>query len=194
VSACDDLKLLGKLDFKNLLKWRTAVLRDARFAKPKVRKRCTLMCLAVVTLWGVLSSTDRQRLMRVVGAFLVDETFRGGHFVRTAARALILTTSFACSCFGTLRTGWGAFPGCIRCSHCHPCPAETQVRGEDEESEEEKAPPAPVGTEAEQRERKLLEDIDAAVQKEAARQRRLKKTEAKVLPDRFACSSGLLQG
>jgi hypothetical protein len=36
VSCCDDLKLLGKLDFKNLLKWRTAVLRDSRFAKPKV--------------------------------------------------------------------------------------------------------------------------------------------------------------
>ena len=39
VSCCDDLKLLGKLDFKNLLKWRTAVLRDARFAKPKVSPR-----------------------------------------------------------------------------------------------------------------------------------------------------------
>ena len=36
VACCDDLKLLGKLDFKNLLKWRTAVLRDSRFAKPKV--------------------------------------------------------------------------------------------------------------------------------------------------------------
>jgi hypothetical protein len=55
--------------------------------------------------------------------------------------------------------------------------AGMQVAGE--ESSEEEAPaaaPEPAGTEEEVKERKLLADIDAAVQKEAARQRRLKKT------------------
>ena len=49
----------------------------------------------------------------------------------------------------------------------------------DSDDEEDKAPvvaPEPPGTEEEMKERKLLADIDAAVQKEAARQRRLKKT------------------
>ena len=35
-SCCEDLKLLGKLDFKNLLKWRTEILRNKLFQK-KVR-------------------------------------------------------------------------------------------------------------------------------------------------------------
>jgi hypothetical protein len=58
---------------------------------------------------------------------------------------------------------------------CFPLQAE----GDSDDDEEDKAPvvaPEPPGTEEEMKERKLLADIDAAVQKEAARQRRLKKT------------------
>jgi len=54
--------------------------------------------------------------------------------------------------------------------------SQVRAEGEDSDDEREAPEPAPVGTEAEQKERKLLQDIDAAVQKEAARQRRLKKT------------------
>ena len=52
-ACCDDLKLLGKLDFKNLLKWRTEVLRNKMFQKKVSRAYPSFLCM--FRLLGVVS-------------------------------------------------------------------------------------------------------------------------------------------